>query len=195
MNTVGEGDFSAQEACHLLLQLPLYMASHDFVVLSLDGTRMVEDQLDEDRPATVMSSLDHYMQHPSSPSFEAMTLLHFTQQYSVRRAEGSEPEKRGKEVVVIVRPYCPPDPNGPKYEQYCHQKLMLHKSFRSVLQLMDGHDSYASVYAAYLRSGSIPACLEDDIHRLQQVSPLQDDEEHSEDQSRDVEEHQRPVDE
>ncbi len=36
VSSVGERDFSAQETCHLLLQLPLYRASRDFVVLSLD---------------------------------------------------------------------------------------------------------------------------------------------------------------
>ena len=34
INSVGESDFSAQETCHLLLQLPMFKASRDFVVLS-----------------------------------------------------------------------------------------------------------------------------------------------------------------
>lgn len=38
INSVGERDFSAQETCHLLLQLPMFKASRDFVVLSLDGS-------------------------------------------------------------------------------------------------------------------------------------------------------------
>ncbi len=59
---------------------------------------------------------------------------------------------------------------------------------------MDSHDSYGSAYADYLRSDSIPACLEDDIRRLEQVSPPQDYDEPTEDLNGDVEEHQRPVD-
>ena len=39
INSVGERDFSAQETCHLLLQLPMFKASRDFIVLSLDGSR------------------------------------------------------------------------------------------------------------------------------------------------------------
>ena len=69
VNTVGERDYSAQETCRLLPQIPLYMASREFVVLSLDGTRMVEVQLEEDQPATVLSSLDHYLARPSSQVF------------------------------------------------------------------------------------------------------------------------------
>ena len=41
INTVGERDYSAQETCHLLLQLPMFKASRDFI-LSLDGSRAVE---------------------------------------------------------------------------------------------------------------------------------------------------------
>ena len=39
INTVGERDYSAQETCHLLLQLPMFKASRDFIILSLDGSQ------------------------------------------------------------------------------------------------------------------------------------------------------------
>ena len=60
-NSVGERDYSAQETCHLLLQLPLTMSSREFVYLTLDGTRMVEEKLNEDEPATIKSCLDNYI--------------------------------------------------------------------------------------------------------------------------------------
>ena len=41
INTAGARDYSAQEICHLL-QLPMFKASRDFIVLSLDGSRAVE---------------------------------------------------------------------------------------------------------------------------------------------------------
>ena len=83
ISTTAERDYSAQETCHLLLMLPMYMASRDFVILSLDGSRQVEEQLEEDKPATVTSALDHYINRPATPQFEDMTLLHFTQHYSM----------------------------------------------------------------------------------------------------------------
>ena len=49
INSVGERDFSAQETCHLLLQLLMFKTSRDFVVLSLDGSRAVGEHLDEDQ--------------------------------------------------------------------------------------------------------------------------------------------------
>ena len=119
-----------------------------------------------------------------------MTLLHFTQHYCIPPAEEGEPQKRTKEIVVIIRPYYPPDPDGPKYEQYCRQKLMLHKSFRDQQELLCGHNTYTAAYAEHLQSGNIPACLEDDIHRLEQQT-LQQHDDHDQDSQQLS--HQRPI--
>ena len=78
-------------------------------------------------------------------------------------------------MVLIVRPHCPPDPNGLKYEQYCRQKLMLYKPFRCETELLSGHDTFAEAYAEYLQTEDIPPCLEDDIHRFQQTQHQQED--------------------
>ena len=69
ISTTAERDYSAQETCHLLLMLPMYMASRDFVMLSLDGSRQVEERLEEGKPATALSALDHYISRPSHCTF------------------------------------------------------------------------------------------------------------------------------
>ena len=61
INTVGERDYSAQETCHLLLQLPMLKALRDCVILSLDGSHAVEDHLEEGQRGTALSIVDHYM--------------------------------------------------------------------------------------------------------------------------------------
>ena len=73
VNSVGERDYSAQETCHLLLQLPMFKASRDFIVLSLDGSRAVQEQLDEGQPATGLSIPDHYIA-PTFPKYKASSL-------------------------------------------------------------------------------------------------------------------------
>ena len=45
INSVGERDYSAEETYYLLLQLPMFHTSRQFVLLSLDGSRSVEEQL------------------------------------------------------------------------------------------------------------------------------------------------------
>ena len=159
INSVGERDYSAQETCHLLMQLPMFKASRDFIVLSLDGSRAVEERLEEHHHATALSILDHYMRRPNSAPLDDITLLEFARQYTMPKTPGSKPSRRSKCVVVISRPYCSPDPAGPKYEQYCRQSLMQHKSFRVVDDLLNGYTTFIDAYAAYLQSGSVPPSL------------------------------------
>lgn len=82
---------------------------------------------------------------------------------------GAEPNRQNKKVVMIARPYCSPDPDGPNYE-HCRQSLMLHKTFHQIHELLTGHDTYTEAYAEFLRTENILASLQDDIYRLQQIS-------------------------
>ena len=163
-STVDERDFSAQETCHLLLMLLMFRASRDFIVLSLDTSRQGGDNLDEDKPITVDSQLDHYCGRPDSDKFHQLTQLEFIRQYKIQQKVGLPIVSRTKEVVVIPRPYCSPDPDGPHYEKYCRQKLLLHKPFR---QLLDGCDTFKDAFGKLLRSSSVPASLADDLHQLE----------------------------
>ena len=175
INTVGERDYSAQETSHLLLQLPMFKASRDFIILSLDGSRAVEDHLEEGQRATTLSIVDHYMGRPDSPHFNTMTLLELARQYSMPKTLGAEPTRRSRRIVVIPRPYVSPDPVGEKYEQYCRHSLMQHKPFRQMDNLLSGCDNYIDAYAAFLQSDQIPPCLEDDMYRLLQLLQSNDD--------------------
>ena len=73
INSVGERDYSAQETCQLLLRLPMIDTSRTFVTLSLDGSRVVEDRLDEGQPATATSLLDHYIARPATENIHPST--------------------------------------------------------------------------------------------------------------------------
>ncbi len=168
INTVGERDYSAQETCHLLLQLPMYKASRDFIVLSLDGSRAVETELVDGQPATAASAIDHYIARPVSHEFDHMTLMHFFRHFTMPKVVGEPPSRRNKSVIVIVRPYCSPNPDGPKYDQYCQQSLMLHKPFRHLDTLLAGFETFKEAYADFLGSGNAPTSLEEDINRLEQ---------------------------
>lgn len=107
-----ERDYSPQETCHLLLQLPLIRSSRDIIILSLDGSHKVDDQMRNNTDTPVASILDNHIERPNSPIFEATKLLHFAQNYSMLKETGSE-LKHHRMKVVTVRPYCSTDPNGP----------------------------------------------------------------------------------
>ena len=87
---------------------------------------------------------------------------------------GSNPNRRKKQVIVITRPYCSPDPAGPNCEQYCRQSLMQHKAFRHMTELLAESKTYAEAYAIFLQSVDVPLSLEDDIFRLHQQTQEQD---------------------
>lgn len=61
----------------------MYMCPRDFIVLSLDGSRAVEDWVQDDGHVTAPSTLDHYLIRPATPVFNNMTLLEFTQSYII----------------------------------------------------------------------------------------------------------------
>ena len=96
---------------------------------------------------------------------EGLTLLEFVQSYRKPKSVGLDPVSRKKEVVVIV--ICSPDPQGPKYERYCRQKLMLHQPYRHLDELLGGLETHSQAYSAFLQSSTVPPSLADDIHRLE----------------------------
>ena len=108
------------------------MASRDFVILGTDGTRAVDSLYDE-KPATVLSILDHYHTRPTSDynNLTLTSLLDF--------ATSKNDNEPNKAVVVIVKPYYSRDLNSNSYEQYYQQKFMLHKPFRDESELIEDY--------------------------------------------------------
>ena len=72
-----------------MLQLPLVLSSREFVYLNVDRTRIVEEKLTADEPATALSYLDHYISRPTTREFESATLFHFVQHYTMPRQGGT----------------------------------------------------------------------------------------------------------
>jgi len=149
IKSVGEIDYSAQETCHLLLQLPMYRASQEFFILSLDGSRQDDDRLEEgNERATLDSQIDHYCARPHHMEF--LTLLEFVQRLRTPKTVGDTPTPRKKDVIVIVRPYCSPDPCGPHCEDYCRHNMTLYQPFRKLTELLGDADKYSEAYSVFV---------------------------------------------
>ena len=142
------------------------MASGLNWLVSSDGSREVDDNLEADKPVTVKSQLDQYCARQDTGDFNKLTLLEFVKQYKIPKKKGVAFVTRNKEVLVIPRPYCSPDPDGPLYEQYCRQKLMLHQPFRQLEDWLAGYQSREDAYAAFLTEKA-PISLADDIQQLE----------------------------
>ena len=120
IQSVGERDFGAQEVAHLLLSLPLYQCSYNFVTLSLDGGQLVTT---DEKSSSVLnpSMLDVYSyRNRFSSSFSnirTLNLLQFAATYSLKN---NEPITRSAPVIVKTFPNYSADPKGPpKYGMYC----------------------------------------------------------------------------
>lgn len=132
IKSVGERDFGAQETAHLLLSLPLYRCTYNFITLSLDGGQLVSTDGDTSDPAIQPSLINVYSQrikHSGSiPNIMSLNLLQFTSTYSVTK-EG-EPNKRSYPVIVKSFPNYSSDPRGPKYSLYCKYQLIKLKPWK-----------------------------------------------------------------
>ena len=104
INSIGERDYSSQETCHLLLQLPMYKASRDFVGLSLDGTRAVEQNIEE---AEAEACSIHFRRHPSTGIFDSMILLQFARSYSIPKELSAIPNREERMLLSLFVPTTP----------------------------------------------------------------------------------------
>ena len=59
--------------------LAMYMDSQDFAMVSLDGSRQEEERLEEGKPATALSALDHYISRPATPQQTELLVAQFCQ--------------------------------------------------------------------------------------------------------------------
>ena len=50
IQSVGERDYSAQETAHLLLSLPLYSCTYNFITVSLDGSKQISTEIQTTQP-------------------------------------------------------------------------------------------------------------------------------------------------
>jgi hypothetical protein len=79
IQSIGERDFSAQETAHLLLGLPLYQCTFNFITLSLDGGNLINTDsstCNSGNSVVNLSTLDMYSRRPSS--ILDLNLLQFT---------------------------------------------------------------------------------------------------------------------
>src|ERR1043166_1017797 len=110
LQTVAERDISAQKTCHLLLGLPLYQSSHQFVTLNLNketprwlcGTGVETNNKfssNNDVGRTVQSSLQKYWNR--STELEELSIFQLYLKYNVCKGQWKRCER---ENIVRIWP-------------------------------------------------------------------------------------------
>ena len=147
LHTVAERDYSAQETCHLLLQLPMYHCSRQFITLNLaknGSLRRLEG-------VTGLSPLQNYWNR--SEDLENISLFSLNLTHKVLK--GIWKERGNSNIIIRVFPRPSPVRNGPDWTDYCRSKVLLHVPHRkdTVWQPAhseDGPVDWPQVYANYL---------------------------------------------
>src|SRR5205085_1455743 len=142
IHTVGERDFSSQETCHLLLQLPLYHSSRNFVSLNLNketNRQLRDDESDpnnehEGTAKTDPSPIQRYCNRPTD--LEEVSLFKLYLQYKLVKGNWV---KCDNENIVRVWPRPSPLRNGTQWEEFCRIKVILHVHYRDLLRLTENH--------------------------------------------------------
>ncbi|KAJ2966261.1 hypothetical protein NQ176_g10232 [Zarea fungicola] len=144
---IAERDYSAQEICHLLLNIPLQ-----------EGTRMVvyvdcrpleqhgrSYRVDDDVSEAV-GSYQKYLQR--SETYEGITYLDYLQSYNLRTWRRLR--VNAKHRVFSYSPRYPPVEASPQFHDFCRVKLMMAHPHRSPDELLtvDGQH-FESFMAAY----------------------------------------------
>ena len=78
----------------------MYHVSRDFVIPSLDGSREVDNKLDEGKVVTIDSYLDHYCARLATAEFQD---LQFVERCRIPKRIGDNLVHRKKEVSGVAR--------------------------------------------------------------------------------------------
>jgi len=128
MKTVGDCDICAQELCVLISGEALYTASRSFVLLTVPGSPCFQQRVGDSSPVDI----ERYMRRPDTLS--DLPLLAVTRLYTLRCAGGPVAVLASRwrnPVVVRVVPFLSSARDGSRFEEYCFQRLVLHKPFRA----------------------------------------------------------------
>lgn len=127
MKTVGERDHSAQECCHLLMQLPFWSSSRDFVNLTVNAINddmVLFNQNEKGMIENGQSLLEKYRTRPDQ--HKDKTLYEFTAKHYVTKT-GCHTRRR--EAIVRIFPKLKLSvQSGDCNEAYYRQHVLLHSS-------------------------------------------------------------------
>lgn len=152
IRSVAERDFSAQETCHMLLSLPLFSCSYNFVTVALNASRKLKKDQDTGELTLEDSVLDTYASR--NVTLADLNLCLFAANY---RIVCGKAVKRASPVVVRTFPTFSSNPQGDNYPLYCKYQLIKYRPWTitpSNAWEIDGQysEDYVTVYNEFLQT-------------------------------------------
>ncbi|CAB4017851.1 ATP-dependent DNA helicase PIF1, partial [Paramuricea clavata] len=129
IQVAGDRDMAAQETAHMLLSLPLVGCTFSFVTISLDNSRKVNiDAENEGDGVLQKSALQEYAERTKLKNrytgLSQLNLMQYVSQYTKVRGELT---KRANPYIVRTFPKISANPAGPDFGKYCKYQLIKFK--------------------------------------------------------------------
>ena len=126
IQVAGDRDMAAQETAHMSLSLPLVGCTFSFVTISLDNSRKVNiDAENEGDEVLQKSALQEYAERTKLKSrytgLSQLNLMQYVSQYTKVRGELT---KRANPYIVGTFPKISANPAGPDFGKYCKYQLI-----------------------------------------------------------------------
>ena len=180
LRSVGERDFSAQETSHMLLSLPLFSCTYNFVTVALNSSRKLTRDDNSGELTLEPSALDDYATRDGSLAH--LNLCQFVSNYHTIRGRVT---KRSAPVIVRTFPSFSSNPQSHMYDQYCKFQLVKYRPWTASPSHAWETNDFVAAYTDYLQTNEathyIPNFAQELEQAQQNVAANNDDNEDVED--------------
>ena len=165
LRSVGERDFSAQETSHMLLSLPLFSCTYNFVTVALNSSRKVTMDDNSGELTLEASALDDYASRDASLAH--LNLCQFVSNYHTIRGKVT---KRSAPVIVRTFPSFSSNPQSDLYDQYCKFQLIKYRPWTvTPSHAWDENSDFIAAYTDYLQTDEATHYIPNFAQELEQA--------------------------
>ena len=145
LKTISANDICAQQAVHILSDMPLVKTSRHIVKCSVESN-FIQDPVNANASAPIRQYMLRPDQHEQS-SFVTI-FSHFT--FRRRQERVTLVQWRGGKAILQIYPRYSTNPDDPTFPDHCMQFLILNKPFRRWEDLTDGYESPVQAYQQFI---------------------------------------------
>ena len=145
LKTISSNDICAQQAAHILSDMPLVKSSRHFVTCSVESN-YIQDPVNGNGYAAIRQYMNRPDIHEQSSFLTIFS--HFT--FRRRQERVTLVQRRGGKAILQIIPRYSNNPDDPSFPDYCMQFLILHKPFRRWADLLFGFQGPLQAYQHFI---------------------------------------------
>ena len=145
LKTISANDICAQQAVHILSDMPLVKTSRHIVKCSVESN-FIQDPVNANASAPIRQYMLRPDQHEQSSFLTIFS--HFT--FRRRQERITLVQRRGGKAILQIYPRYSTNPDDPTFPDHCMQFLILNKPFRRWEDLTDGYESPVQAYQQFI---------------------------------------------